>query len=283
MNMIWANMREEEFAQAIEASQGICVMPVGCLEMHGQHLPVGTDILKASYILRRAAEIEHVCVFPDFSFGDVQGLTTHKGSIRLTIELEQWLMIELCREIARNGFDKIMLFNSHGGNNAFLNTFVSSTRRSGIDYTVRIFYNQIGKFAHPAYMLDLIRQQGREVLPELTDDDLSVLQDFVDKKKKGGHACFMETAVMLGCYPELVRMDRINEVSGISTEAARYLDEAGLNKSTRFWGVNYPNSYAGHAPEGCNRRIGDAAVRLLTDDLVQALRAWKDEANATQP
>ena len=41
--MLWENLREEEFYDAIEASGGVCVVPVGCLEKHGQHLPVGTD------------------------------------------------------------------------------------------------------------------------------------------------------------------------------------------------------------------------------------------------
>ena len=45
--MLWENLREEEFTQAIEKSGRLCVMPVGCLEMHGQHLPLNTDCLIA--------------------------------------------------------------------------------------------------------------------------------------------------------------------------------------------------------------------------------------------
>lgn len=41
--MLWQNLREEEFEGAIERSGGLCVLPIGCLEKHGQHLPVGTD------------------------------------------------------------------------------------------------------------------------------------------------------------------------------------------------------------------------------------------------
>lgn len=104
--MIWEYLREEEFDKAIVLSKGVCAFPMGCFEMHGQHLPVGTDILHSSYILRKAAEIEPVSVFPDFCFGDVQGHTLHKGGIIFTIELIQRLLTELCSEIARNGFKK---------------------------------------------------------------------------------------------------------------------------------------------------------------------------------
>lgn len=125
--MLWGDMREEEFYDAIEQSKGVCIMPMGCMEMHGQHLPVATDTMKISYALHEAAKIEPVMEFPAFRFGDVQGLTQWKGSIRLTVELEQELLKQLCAEIARNGFKKIVLMNSHGGNNSMVHNFVRST------------------------------------------------------------------------------------------------------------------------------------------------------------
>src|SRR5690554_4377747 len=114
--MLWAHLREEEFEQAIEKSKGVCAMAVGCLEKHGQHLPVGTDTLKTNKVLEMASDIEPVCVFPCFYFGDIQGLYQHKGSIVLSGSLLLSFMTELCDEIARNGFKKILLFNGHGGN-----------------------------------------------------------------------------------------------------------------------------------------------------------------------
>ena len=88
--MLWENLREEEFAKAIEESKGVCVMPIGCHEMHGQHLPINTDVLIADYVAKKAAEIEPVCVFPAFDFGDIQGIHGHKGTVMLTVETLQW-------------------------------------------------------------------------------------------------------------------------------------------------------------------------------------------------
>jgi len=48
--MFWANMREEEFEKAIAQTDGLCVIPIGCFEMHGQHLPVATDCMVAEKI-----------------------------------------------------------------------------------------------------------------------------------------------------------------------------------------------------------------------------------------
>lgn len=60
--MNWEYLREEEFKEAIEQSKGLCVVPVGCMEKHGQHLPIGTDSILATEIVRRAAEREPVVV-----------------------------------------------------------------------------------------------------------------------------------------------------------------------------------------------------------------------------
>ena len=69
--MEWQNLREEEFEEAVKISGGVCVVPIGCVEKHGQHLPVGTDIQTCNYVAIEAAKIEPVVVFPPMYFGDV--------------------------------------------------------------------------------------------------------------------------------------------------------------------------------------------------------------------
>ena len=111
--MLWEDLREEEFEGAIEKSGGVCVRPIGCLEMHGQHLPVGTDGLKGQALAEMAAEKTGAVVFPSgLWLGDVMG--AHKlqdpasrqrsGYISLSPELLLNILTELCDEIARNGF-----------------------------------------------------------------------------------------------------------------------------------------------------------------------------------
>ena len=276
--MLWGHLREEEFYDAIEQSRGLCVMPMGCMEMHGQHLPVATDTMKITYALHEAAKIEPVMEFPPFQFGDVQGLVRWKGSIRLTVELEQELLRQLCSEIARNGFKKILLLNSHGGNAAMINSFIRSTMHDKKDYVVTSC--SLGaKYASPYYMMEVLEKEGREALYELNDEDIEVIKEFVENKRTYGHAGFGETALIFGCHPELVRMDRADAVSGLSTHRADYLNEVGLGESTRFWGINYPNSYAGDTPYGCNERFGKCGMRLLTQAVLKVIRVLKYDDN----
>ncbi len=286
--MRWGELREEEFYDAVKESRGLCVIPVGCMEMHGEHLPVGTDTIEIEHCLHEAAKIEPVMEFPPFRFGDVQGLTAWKGSIRLTVELEQELLKQLCAEIARNGFKKILLLNSHGGNKLMLGNFVRSTTHDKKDYVV-MSVSICSNYSNPVYMKKILDEKGREALPELEDEDIAVIEEFVAAGKQYGHASFSETSLIFGSRPDLVRMDRADAVSGLSTHKADYLNAVGLGESTRFWGVNYPNNYEGDTPWGCNERIGKCAMRLLTDQAVRIIRTlkyednilrWNDEKNA---
>ena len=285
--MLWEELREEEFYDAIEASKGVCVIPVGCLEMHGQHLPVGTDTMKIEYSLHEAAKIEPVMEFRAFKFGDIQGLPMWKGTIRLTVELEQELLKQLCSEIARNGFKKIILLNSHGGNNAMLTNFVRSTMHDKKDYVV-MSTSAGSRFASPYYLIEVLEKEGRDALYELTDEDIDIARKCVEEKRVYEHAGFGETALMLGARPDLVRMDRIDALNPHSTHEADFLTELGLTPA-RFWTVNYPNSYAGDTPAGCNERFGKCAQRLVIQQIVKIIRAvkyddgkilhWNDEFN----
>ena len=81
--MNWMELREEEFEEAVQRSGGLCVVPVGCFEMHGEHLPVGTDVYEAVAVAEKAAEMEDVVIFPAFEFGDVAGLVEWRGGVNL--------------------------------------------------------------------------------------------------------------------------------------------------------------------------------------------------------
>jgi len=276
MNMIWKYMREEEFQKAIEISKSVCVIPMGCLEKHGVHLPVGTDILEASYILKKASELEPVCIFPDFVFGDVQGHYNAKGGIVLSVETELQLLKEICSEIARNGFKKILIYNGHGGNQPLIMHFLRSQSYSKKDYVVMYYMMPL---VAPYQLMDMVNKGGREQFPELTDEDIEVMRDFVMHKKTMGHGCFGETAYILGSYPETVRMDRLGVESGLSTKATQYLNDAGIHLQDDGWIINYLNRYSGHDPYGCNERIGKAAIRVAAEDLAKRLKIIKEDDN----
>lgn len=101
------------------------------------------------------------------------------------------------------------------------------------------------------------------------------MRHYIARKQEFGHGCFSETALMLGSYPETVKMDRRNALNGLSTHKTDYLDAVGLNKSTRFWSVQYPNALAATPYTGLSDRIARACVHVATEQLAAAFKERK--------
>ena len=69
--MLWMELTSENFDRAIEETGGLCLLPMGSIERHGPHLPVGCDTIAVEAVARRAAEEEPAVVFPaTFTSGD---------------------------------------------------------------------------------------------------------------------------------------------------------------------------------------------------------------------
>ena len=281
--MKWEDLREEEFEDAVKVSGKVCVVPIGCVEKHGQHLPVGTDVHIAAAIAEMAAEIEPVVVFPPVYFGDVMGHTVWRGGITLSAELLLRLLTEICREIARNGFKKIIFLNGHGGNKPLLSFLCRSFQYKAEDFVVCYRDTSAYQALHMAQDIE----NGVE-FPELTEEDKAYIVDFVREGKIKGHACINETSLEIAIRPEYVRMDRAEAESGLPTHRTDYLKDTGVLASTRFWGIEYPNSYQGHTPVGANERIGKVMLRKRAEQMAEACRLlkmdervleWNDEWN----
>lgn len=266
--MLWENLREEEFENVIEASKGVCILPVGCLEKHGQHLPVGTDVIHITEIAKRAAEKETACVFPTMYFGEKTGAGEFKGTVIFSLELRLQILKETVREIARNGFKKILLYNGHGGNQDMLSAFSRSVLYEKNDYSV--FLYSIGSdFATPKKLLN-------KSYDYLTREDREILKLYTDEKKRYGHACFVETGWVYGVRPETVRLDKIYDESGESTH--RFDEFSRLKISTPLsWMANFPNSYDGDAYDGMNDRIARAMVEYSIEALCNVIHFLKEE------
>lgn len=279
--MLWINLREEEFPEAIKQSHKVCVIPIGATEKHGQHLPVGTDTLEGGKIAELAAEIEKVVVFPQMYFGNLQGSQafpaerTGYGYIALDYELLFELYKAIVEEVHRNGFDRILFLNSHGGNTNILNSLIKSICAKQRDYSV---FSYMPDLVLPAEMLKYIDDHGgRTNFPEITDEDIKTMQDYVAANKYDGHAGFGETAWVMGTYPELVKMERCEAESGMSTGVADPLSEKGIQWG-RAWHANYPNAYCGHAPIGLTQEIADLAIKISVEKVADVYKTLKDDS-----
>jgi creatinine amidohydrolase len=70
-----------EFVKAIELADGVCVIPIGIIEKHGPHLPLGTDLFEAREIAFTAAKKEYAVVFPPYYAGQIFEAKHQPGTI----------------------------------------------------------------------------------------------------------------------------------------------------------------------------------------------------------
>ncbi|HOI53704.1 MAG TPA: creatininase family protein, partial [Phycisphaerae bacterium] len=117
--MEWTRMTGPQLAEAARDC-GVCLLPIGSLEAHGRHLPVGTDGLTTEAVCRAAAEAEPCVVAPMIWYSHVREMKATVGAVALDTGLLMPLVETVCDEIARNGFRKIILVNHHGGNRNWL-------------------------------------------------------------------------------------------------------------------------------------------------------------------
>ena len=276
--MQWAELREEEFHEAVKKSGGVCLIPIGCTEMHGEHLPVGTDAYEAEAIAALAAELEPSVVFPVMKFGNIPWLVNRKGTVRLAPDTMKALLENYCTEIARCGFDKILFVNYHGGNASYLTAFLAE-----LTYKYRDF-SALGCFPVPELKTEIypkILEKGVSFYPELIEEDADVIREYVEENHVAGHGDMMETCLMLAIRPDLVRLDRLGSVDGLPNGKTDRFTKSNANflGAGPLWAVNFPNSYAATDPLRANARIGKLLLRLAAEKVANAVRIFKEDGH----
>ena len=279
--MLWTEILSGDFEKAVEEAKGVGILPIGCVEHHGRHLPLGNDTFTVGELSRLAAEKEPAIVFPYMYFGEKQGAGEFKGTIIFSSKLIFDILTETCDEMARNGIKKIIILNGHGGNVAMLNNFARSTLYRKKDYMVFIY--RLGAAGLPIQkILEDIESGARpDLYSELTEEDIAAIRNHAENKTASGHGCFSETAHSLGLFPELCDMSRLNDVSGKNVHRLTHLTDAGFY--TPFgWMADYPNSLSSDAHDGNNERIGRAFVNLTVERLANAFKLIKEDTAAEE-
>jgi creatinine amidohydrolase len=244
----YEELTSPQFVEALNASDGICMIPLGILEKHGTHLPLGTDLLNSREVAMRAAREEYCVVFPEYYAGQIFEAKHQPGTIAYSHNL-MWLMLqETCDELARNGFKKIVLVNGHGGNNSFLEYFCQSQLSARRDYIVALF---------SAGLDPEVEQRAREMRKTTT----------------GGHADEVETSMVLAHRPELVDLDKAAMESGADQNR---LTGIPYLYTGIWWYARYPNHYAGDGSSG-NRELGELYLSSRSRQLATMIKALKSD------
>ncbi|RLE92639.1 MAG: creatininase family protein [Thermoprotei archaeon] len=167
-----------------EIEKKVAVLPVGSIERHGDHLPLGTDTIIAEYIGEKIASVrKDTVLLPPVYYGSCRGLRDFPGTWDIDPNILYRYILNIILEAARHGFKLIVIVNGHGGNISILKLAAREA----------------------AFKTDI----GVIVINWWTD----LAQETRDKLfTKPGHAGEDETSVMLAINSSLVDMNYAKDV-----------------------------------------------------------------------
>ena len=248
--MRWEDLSGDQFPDAVKEAQGVCLLPLACLERHGHHLPIGTDIFIGRELCLRAAVLEPVIIFPDFFFTQILEARHVPGTIGIQPELILRLLENTCQEIARNGLTKIVIVNAHGGNDHLIHYFAQIQLASWRNYVVYV--------PQPPY---------RSEEPATSAQWETVIDD---------HAGERETSMLLAIRPELVHPEALPEDSeGMPLGRLKPLADQDIYTGI-WWYADNPTHYNGDGHPATAEK-GEVWFADRAQALAKAIRVIKED------
>ena len=250
----WDELTASDWPRALASSNHTCILPIGILEKHGPHVPIGSDLIQVREWAARATRKEYAVVFPDYFYGQINEARHVPGSFALPERVVWDLLESTCDEIARNGFDKIVIINGHGGNPELIRYFIQTRLERRRDYAVYFF--EPGSDS-------VYRRQ----LAALHRSDPAGDQ----------HAGERETSSILYLRPDLVEMDSARNESGANQHRLNIPNVY----TAIWWYADFPNHYAGEGAKA-TRAEGELVTEHTIGQLVEALRAIKADTKTLE-
>ncbi len=106
------------------------IIPVGALEQHGYHLPIGTDFLNGVERCKLIAQQRDILVAPILMAGQSPYHMGFEGTIALKAETIIQVHMEAIESLIHHGFKRFIIMNAHGGNTALSTLLVDKVNQT---------------------------------------------------------------------------------------------------------------------------------------------------------
>jgi len=271
-NPLWTQQKVKNYlphmtypeVEAFLEKSDMVIIPVGSLEQHGDHLPIGTDFINGVERCKLIAQERDVLVAPVLMVGQSPYHMGMAGTITLSADTIVQVHLEAVESLIQHGFKRFIIMNSHGGNRAITTLLVDQINQTTAGVAVS-FGQAAAPFMDPdpeppATVLD--RHGGTSetsnslyLMPSLVELDRAVaaeltlpqhLEDMLPEVVDGD-----PTALMLFLAEGLKA-----EETGKKTSSAEM-------SSTGVWGARDPKEGTAKRGEDAARRMVNAAVRFI--------------------
>ncbi len=246
------NLLEANYAQVKDADYEIAVLPLGATEPHNLHLPYGTDVLEGAIIGEHICEAAHqrgakVVLLPTIPYGTETNMREFPLAMNLNPSTLNAVVTDLVESLVQSGIQKVLLLNSHGGNE--------------MKPLLRELYGMTSAHLFLCNWYRSISDVYHEIF-EAPED----------------HAGEMETSFALAYFPELVARAEDGQLladEGAKTPLRFKALEEGWVGITRPWHLLTTNAGSGN-PHAATAEKGERLMGVLVDRLATFLVELSD-------
>ncbi len=240
-------LAEVNYAYVKEHPYEVAVLPLGATEPHNLHLPYGTDTIEGDVVGEEICRAAHergakVILLPTIPYGTETNQIAYPLSLNVNPSTLSAVIADLVESLARHNIRKIVLLNSHGGND--------------LKPALRELY---GKTTAHLFLCNWYKVLA-DVEHEIFDDP-------------GDHAGEMETSFIMAYRPELVARHPDGSLAADDGAMAATKFDAvnrGWISITRPWHLLTTNTGAGN-PHAATAEKGRQMMKLLVERLAQFL------------
>jgi len=219
------------------------ILPVGAVEAHGYHMPLGSDNVIATKLAEILAEEIGGILLPLLPFGQVWSNRDFPGSLSLTARTLERIIIDIGHSLHRNGIKVYVILNSHLGNSASLKQAARELMETLDIKTVILTYPGI-----------------KELTKGIIESE-SAHSSYI-------HGCEIETSLLLAMDKGKVKMERaVREYPSFPP----YFDAVPTS-----WRKVTKSGVLGD-PTLATQEKGEMLIKGLIENMVRILRSLKEE------
>jgi creatinine amidohydrolase len=224
----------------------MAILPLGSLEFHGPHNPLGADSIIITGIAENVAARTNGLLFPTIKFTQCPAHTVHfQGTLSVGPEVMTMYYADVLRNILQLGFRKVFILNGHDGN-------IGPGRGA------------IAQVANEVKGAALLFASWWEFV---STETMNALELFHQNNGGHGHGGPLETSAVAAFRPDLIHLNKAKDLPqppDLSGGAPYFLQKS----VTADW-----PGYSGHVSEASAEK-GRKIVQISEDGIVKLIQNW---------
>ena len=229
----------------------VVVVPLGSLEQHGYHLPLVTDTKLVEGVAQGVHDVmpDDILLLPTLWCGHSTHHLAFAGTVSLSQDVYQAVIIDICDSLIKSGATRILLLNGHGGNDV------------PVRYALREVKSRNSGNPDVKVVLASYWALAASTLARVRESEIGGM----------GHACEMETSMMMLLAGELVRRDKIKNDGPKQQPPYRLYD---MQQGTPFYMVEEFHELSESGTVGHPELASEEKGKLFYDGIIEEVSAF---------